>query len=355
MQEQSLLTLAYKISAVTRDKIGMIEKIMRQTEILALNARIEAARAGTSGAAFSVVAQEMGRVSGDISTIARDFRHQVEGHTQHLQTAGTTMVNDFRGQRMQDLALNAVEIIDRNLFERSCDVRWWATDGALVDAVTTKGEQQCAHASKRLATILRSYTVYLDLWVVDAQGRVIANGRPERYPQAAGLQVADTDWFKQAMQTANGDAFVVNDINRNAVLDEAAVATYATAIREGGELHGKPVGVLVIFFDWEPQAQNIVDAVGLSDEEREHSRVMLLDAGHRIIADTHGKMLMATYPLKLGDEPRGYYFEAAREQTSQSQKLIAFAQTPGYETYQGLGWLGVIEHTMSRPSDTLTS
>ena len=40
-----------------------------------------------------------------------------------------------RGERMVDLALNAVELIDRNLYERTCDVRWWATDSAVVACV----------------------------------------------------------------------------------------------------------------------------------------------------------------------------------------------------------------------------
>lgn len=36
---------------------------------------------------------------------------------------------------MTDLALNVVDLIDRNLYERSCDVRWWATDSAVVQAL----------------------------------------------------------------------------------------------------------------------------------------------------------------------------------------------------------------------------
>ena len=39
---------------------------------------------------------------------------------------------------MVDLALNAIEFIDRNLYERTCDVRWWATDSAVVDCVALR-------------------------------------------------------------------------------------------------------------------------------------------------------------------------------------------------------------------------
>ena len=135
MQDNTILNLAYDISEMTRDKVGAIEDIMQTTRILALNARIEAARAGVAGAAFGVVAEEIGKVSEEINHIASDFRDAVEGHTQRIEEAGGRMLTEFRGQRLTDLSLNAIEIIDRNLFERSCDVRWWATDSAVVAAV----------------------------------------------------------------------------------------------------------------------------------------------------------------------------------------------------------------------------
>lgn len=337
MQDNRILELAYAIAETTRDKVGAIESIMRETEILALNARIEAARAGAAGAAFGVVAEEMGRVSGSISGIARDFRGEVEAQAQRLEEAGTAMLTELRGQRFTDLALNAVEIIDRNLFERSCDVRWWATDSAVVEAAETPTGDHLAHASSRLATILRSYTVYLDLWITDRQGRVIANGRPDRYPGVVGHEVADQDWFRQALATANGDDYSVADIAREPVLDDAPVATYATAIRRGGRHDGEVLGTLGIFFDWAPQAEAVVQGVGLGEEERARSRVMLLDAEARIIADSWGRAdLTERYPLAAEGRERGHDQSPGR--------LVAFAKTPGYETYAGLGWYGVIEY-----------
>jgi len=226
----------------------------------------------------------------------------VEAHTSEIEEAGGRMLIDFRGQRFTDLSLNAIEIIDRNLFERSCDVRWWATDSALVSAAANPGDVPgLEHASQRLATILRSYVVYLDLWVTDDRGRVIANGRPDRYPGAVGLDVSRSAWFQQAMRTASGDEFAITDIARNPALDDAAVATYATAIRDGGQENGDAIGVL---------------------------------GDH--------------YPLNTrapdgGTLERGYYVDGDR--------LVAFALTPGYETYRGLGWYGVIECDLTRRAE----
>jgi hypothetical protein len=334
--QEDILKLAYEVSRVTEEKVDLIDSVMRQTNLLAINARIEAARAGTSGAAFSVVAQEMGAVATDISRISRELRGAIAANIDKLEQAGAEMMTQFRGARFTDLAHNAVEIIDRNLYERSCDVRWWATDSAVVDALEQPSAANAAYACERLATILRSYTVYLDLWVADIHGRVIANGRPHAYRSVKGLDVSDTDWFRKAVRTMTGEDFTVADIETNRELGGAAVATYATAIREGARNDGHPIGVLGIFFDWQPQASAVVTGVSLSEEERRTTRVMLLDARHRVIASSDGKgLLQEIYPLETGGQSRGHY--------AGDGVLTAFALTPGYETYQGLGWYGVIE------------
>ena len=40
-----------------------------------------------------------------------------------------------------------IDLIDRNLYERTCDVRWWATDSAMVAAAAEKGYATGAFAS----------------------------------------------------------------------------------------------------------------------------------------------------------------------------------------------------------------
>ena len=60
---------------------------------------------------------------------------ELAGSLAELSALGDSMIGQLeqhRGQRLTDLAHHMIEIIDRNLYERSCDVRWWATDAALV-------------------------------------------------------------------------------------------------------------------------------------------------------------------------------------------------------------------------------
>jgi hypothetical protein len=338
--QDDILKLAFEVHRATEEKIDVIDALTRRTKTLALNARIEAARAGQQGAAFAVVAQEMSEFASEVAHLATELRGVIASNITQIETAGEKMVLDFRGARYADLSRNVVEIIDRNLYERSCDVRWWATDSAVVDAACAQGNQAALdRASERLATILRSYTVYLDLWVADRNGRVIAQGRGNRYGGIIGQDVSRSTWFNKALQTTSGDAFAVCDISREPMLEGAAVATYSTAIRAGGEAHGEPIGALGIFFDWEPQAQSVVRNVALTEEERRGCRVMLLNASRQVIASSDGRGLLTEhYPLDVLHPQHGFY--------RQDKKLVSYALTPGYETYAGLGWYGCIESAL---------
>jgi len=333
---ERILELSQAVYRVATDKIRSIKEVTGTTRILSLNALIEATRAGDAGRGFAVVANEVKNVSNNINVITQALEKELAGAIQDLMHLGETIVQELRGSRLTDLALNMIEIIDRNLYERSCDVRWWATDSAMVDCLSKATAAAADHACKRLGVILDSYTVYLDLWVAGADGRVVANGRPDRYPGAIGIDVGQEPWFKDAMAARDGNEFSVADVAVNPHLGNALVATYATAIREGGEVTGRPLGVLGIFFDWSPQAQAVVKGVRLSDEERAITRCLLVDQNHRILAASDDAGILAEMlEIDTSSGDSGDHLDSRGD-------TVGYALTPGYETYRGLGWYGVI-------------
>ncbi len=336
-EPERVVALSQHVASIADDKIALINRITGETRILALNAMIEAARAGDAGRGFAVVAQEVKGVSERITGVAGQLATELGGAISELTGLGRSMVEQMRGERLSDLALNMIEIIDRNLYERSCDVRWWATDTAIVTAVGGAAtDAEAAYAGKRLGVILNSYTVYLDLWIADLDGCVVANGRPERYGSVVGSSVANEKWFTQALATRSGDDYVACDVAVNRGLGNAQVATYATAIRRDGAVDGEKLGVLGIFFDWQPQAAAVVKGVRLTRDEQARTVCLLIDAQHRVIAsssENHRLDDRFAFEPQKGDV--GYY--RAKDGTQ-----IGYALTPGYETYRGLGWYGVI-------------
>lgn len=334
VRPERILELSERLNAVAGEKIGEIASVNRASKMLVVNAQVVAARSGEAGRSFMVVAEEFKRISGQIDDIAGALEQQVRGDLTELSAIGGAILGQLRGQRLADLALNAIEIIDRNLYERTCDVRWWATDSAVVDCVAQPDAAKADHAGRRLKVILDAYTVYLDLWICDRAGTIVANGRPDRYP-VRGQSAREMAWFRDALATKSGDDFAVADIARLEALNGAPTATYATAIRQGGLANGAAIGVLGVHFDWQAQAQTVVDGVRLTPDEKARTRVLLLDQKHRVLAASDGVgVLSETVKLDVAGGVMGSY--------AKGDRTVGYARTPGYETYQGLGWYGCL-------------
>jgi hypothetical protein len=324
-----------RAKTITTQKVRDIRSVTNMLRILALNALIEANRAGDKGAGFAVVADEVKTISTQVEGLSGSLASELGGEIEKLEQLTQAMAQQSQGSRLTDLALNAIELVDRNLYERTCDVRWWATDSAMVEAALDPSAANCAHASQRLGVILNAYTVYVDLWLCDLDGRIIANGRPNTYA-IAGKSVANQTWFTRAKGLISGDDFAVADIASEPLIGGAQVATYATGVREGGAADGRLLGILGVHFDWQPQARAIVEGVRLSNEERARTRVMLVDAtGLVIAASDNSGLLSERVSIKTEGREQGHYVE-------NSGTMTAFHVTPGYETYRGLGWKGVI-------------
>ncbi len=329
------------LSNTLSDAINKIEDVNSNTHLLALNARIEAARAGQAGAAFSVVAQEMQTLSSHTAEIANAMATQTKASIdQLLDLIGSSV----RGGRLADMALTNVDLIDRNLYERTCDVRWWATDSSLVDALTTGTDDAYQFASHRLGVILSAYTVYHDLVLCDLDGRIVANGKPQEF-QSTGMQVGQAEWFQSAMQTGDGDQYGFETAHRSDLVNDHSVLAYSCGVREGGQAQGKLLGVLGIYFNWEEFAQTIMDQTPLSVSERSQTLCCICNDEGLILADSRGHTL--DEKLELNDREQIFAQEKnyLLAQYNGKESCIAHAKAPGFETYS-TGWHSLVIQSM---------
>jgi hypothetical protein len=340
---ERIAQLAKDLALKMHETVDEINHVNRTTRLLAINAKIEAARAGTVGAAFSVVAGEIGVLAERTTVSTKAMTVETQAAISELETISQTLSTKVRGTRLSDLALTNIDLIDRNLYERSCDVRWWATDSSAVDACIDKTREAYKYASERFRVILSSYTVYYDLVLCDLDGNVVANGRPDLY-RSQGMNCRDAVWFQEAMKTRSSEEFGFEGVHKSQLVNGERVLAYSCCVRgrrEHGELAGKPVGVLGILFNWDALAQTIVHATPLPAAEKPLTRVCIVDSKGLIIADTAGQQLEANLDLPRRDELFRSKKTAVMEQMRGKQYCIAHAKSPGYETY-ATGWHSVI-------------
>ena len=341
-ETKSVSALVHDLNATMANAIGEINDINSDIQLLALNARIEAARAGQAGAAFSVVAQEMQPLSGKTSEAA----HELASTTRRtIDELVDVIGNRVRGTRLSDLALVNIDLIDRNLYERTCDVRWWATDSSLVDALCPEADDSArAFASQRMGVILSAYTVYYDLVLCDLKGRVVANGRPRQYA-SVGSDQSHAPWFRAATATHSGDEFGFQGAHASPLVDNQLALVYSCGVRAEGRADGELIGVLGIVFNWEGLAQTILKQVPVAEDERAATRSAIIDESGHLLADSFGKQLQGKLSIPHLPELLSEKKNFAVCEIDGRRSCIGHAQAPGFETYS-TGWHSVVIQPM---------
>ena len=125
--------------------IKEIKRVAQQTHILSINSSIEAARVGAAGAGFSVIAREIQALANESSN--------ANNHSERQMNELLVMINDMAGVRTADIAYDLIDKIDRNLFERNCDVQVWATFDIVVDSLIDPSTENRNAVNKLLKNI----------------------------------------------------------------------------------------------------------------------------------------------------------------------------------------------------------
>ena len=337
---ERLGVLAQQLNTKMERSLSELMTVNQQTILLSINARVEAARAGLAGASFEIVAGEMNNLAKRTSSVFETLSTETNGLIKQVENMSLMLATQVRGTRLSDLALTNIDLIDRNLYERSCDVRWWATDGSVTAAAASPTSETCVYASQRLGQILDSYTVYYDLVLCDLKGHVIANGRPKLY-RSQGKDQHTARWFAEALATSSGDEFGFQGVHASPLVNGNRILAYSCGVRTGGKANGKLIGVLGVLFNWDSLAQTIVKNVSLPADELARTRVIITDDEGAILADNRDRILEESVSFsrmpELYNTKKGFLLDEYERHAS----LIAHAQAPGYETYS-TGWHSLI-------------
>ena len=177
----------------------------------------------------------------------------------------------------QSTAMIKIDMIERNLLERTCDVRWWALEKAFWQCITLSNNSKSNGKAKsstnsnnkalkeavelactRLEDIRNSYTLYRDLVIADTNGVIIANSNSDRRSEVIGMNVADEEWFKKALETKDGTEYFVQDVS-DSKLEDMDALIYSTALRSNGDEQGDVIGAMGVLFDFQGESQIILN------------------------------------------------------------------------------------------------
>lgn len=175
----------------------------------------------------------------------------------------------------------AVDILDRNLYERANDCRWWALNGTLIDHLSG-GDVDVGGVTEILRHINSLYTVYHTIVLLDAHKRIVAVSSPAQSKLAGST--CNEAWAAEALQLRDSQSFCVSPFAPSALYGNQHTLIFGAAIRHA---QGRTIGAIGIVFDTTPQlAAMLKDALPASDNGTQSTGIFI-DADQRVMSATH--------------------------------------------------------------------
>ena len=262
------------------------------------------------------------------------------------------------GTAQTDLAINAADKLDRNLFERYGDVQAFAGSDDAVSMDPTR-------ITSWMNSVMGLYTPIYDLMVVaDIDGKVIAANRVDLEghdldtSMLIGRDVADEGWFKTALGAAGSGKSVIDDVHEDDLMapvygsGENALAMNFSYPIVGAD--DKVIGVWSNRFNWDVARAIVESEEGRAAQTgRVGSQITITNAaGFVILADDPQDFLrrdlsddQAVSSAKDAPEP-GYLIRS--QKADEPATLTGYAREAGFSTYPGLNWTVIA----ARPTDS---
>jgi chemotaxis signal transduction protein len=271
----------------------------------------------------------------EIGNAGRRTQETFERSISQLQeTVVSTILDDA-----QLLASLAVDVLDRNLYERANDCRWWALNGALSRHLSGQVAASDRDASEILRHINSLYTVYHDIVLFDATGRIVAVSNASHASKVG--RTINEPWVTATLELRDSQQFAVSAFAPCDLYDGRHTLVYGAAVRNESR---RAVGGIGIVFDSSPQFKAMLrDALPRTESGD------IVSGCIGLFVDSRFGVVAATSEFEPGDTidlPR----DLLDAQTSAGHTVcikgvhyaIGIRRTSGYREYTGMGVFSLI-------------
>ena len=255
-----------------------ITQANNRARMLSTTAKIESNRLGDVGRDFLIVSHSIDELSTKTDKVIEQMKLETVEGIEHLASAIGDKATSINGNRLANLALSNIRLVDRNLFERAADIRWWATDDILVQSLSKN--DSFSEASQRLGIMLESYPAYYDLLLCDTSGNCKASANPKH--DLKNINFREKSWFKDAITSKDGTEYAFQTVHYSPTIQDYSV-TFSCKVHEDAD-HTKPViGVIAAVFKWREFAQRIINETALNQNEKKTTRVLICDDNGQVL------------------------------------------------------------------------
>lgn len=297
--------------------------VAQRLSLTVLNGRITSAQCRLA---------ELAPVLQQVREIGYQTRQVFDESIASLHNAMTQVTLADAGMR----SFSMIDIMDRNLYERANDVRWWALDYRIQQGLEVGDAQANQTITQVLQYINRLYTVYTNLLVFDTQGVIQAVSSTEA-SALVGTRLPAELPLQACLALGSHQAYAVSAFTETPLY--AGRATYIYMARIASADGRRVLGGMATVFDAEPELCKIVtDNLPTPSDGVASAFGLLVQSDSTIVASSEacwpvGERLDAHLPVSLAGLAPGQRRTQWLECAGRSY-LVGLAASAGYREYK---------------------